>query len=166
MLSPQVIRSKISRLQHDRIVGLLESLCLFIVAFFFLGVIPQLIVRVLYPDQFPTELPANLTLFLENSPIAAVAISIVYFVAVLVRNFMRSRVIATLEQELERTQTTGRGSSSLKSDDLKWMAAVESSAKEWENGVMEETALGVKSVKSTRSGRKPGKKPGRKAAKK
>jgi hypothetical protein len=156
MYSPQALQSKISRLQHDRLVGLMESISLFIVAFMFLGVIPQLIVRVLYPDQFPEQLPASLEMFLEYSPTVAVAVAVAYFVAVIVRNFARGRMISALEQDLEfASSVDGLGQ---KGED--WLSDLDT--ENWETP--EETVMPAATKTTKKTGRKPGRKSSKKSA--
>lgn len=155
MYSPQALQSKISRLQHERLSGLLESIGLFIVAFMFLGVIPQLIVRVLYPNQFPEQLPGSLEMFLEYSPTVAVVVAVVYFLAVLVRNFARGRMISALEQDLEFASNVD----GMPKDDQDWLSDLDT--ENWE-APEEETVMPA----ATKTTKKAGRKPGRKASKK
>jgi Na+(H+)/acetate symporter ActP len=87
---------KISQLQHENNTRLLESLVVFIAAFFGIALLPQLLVRYVYANQPLLETPAAL----EIIPVALFAIAMAYFVYSIVSNYIRYNRIKLMENEI------------------------------------------------------------------
>jgi len=88
---------KIATLQQENTNRLLESLVIFIAAFFVVALLPQLLVRYLYADAQLLEAPKALELI----PVVSFAFASAYFVFAMITNFLRSLQMKKMQAEME-----------------------------------------------------------------
>lgn len=94
------LQFQITKLQQAKLNTTVETIAVIVLALFISAILPSLLVRYFYANQQLFEQPK----LLEYIPIVAFAIGTGYAVYALVINFLRSRTITQLSQELAEAE--------------------------------------------------------------
>jgi hypothetical protein len=101
MMNHRYLKFRISQLRQDKIILILESISIFILALFVAIFLPQLLFQFVYAGQQLTAEPATL----QYIPVVSFTVAILYFLYATVMVVMKKMKIMKLEKELEMLMT-------------------------------------------------------------